>query len=75
MNTPKEERDSAFYQDAFTSSSTWGKGDFERFVQEIGFKEDDPDDFFGQRAFRLWEFMNDEQKAEFASNLDDWLDS
>lgn len=75
MNTPKDERNSEFYRDAFTSSQTWGKGDFERFVQDIGFKDDDPDDFFGQRAFRVWEFMNDEQKKDFSDSLDDWLDA
>ncbi len=75
MNTPKEERDTNFYRDAFTSSSTWGKGDFERFMADVGYTDDDPDDFFGQRASRVWEAMTDEQKAEFASDFDDWLDS
>lgn len=75
MNTPKENRNNEFYLDAFTSASSWGPGEFEKFMQEIGFTSDDPDDFFGRRAWRVWASMTEAQKNEFSSNYDDWLDS
>lgn len=74
-NTPKESRDEAFYRDNFTDSTNWGVGEFESYCESIGFVEPDPDDFFGHRASRLWEAMNEKQKAEFASDFDDWLDA
>ena len=74
MNTPKTERTSDFYMDAFTSSSNWGPGEFEKFAAEVGVK-DDPEDFFGQRAWRVWDSMTEEQRAEFSSDFDYWLDS
>ena len=50
MNTtPKEERDEAFYQDAFTSSSTWGPNVFESQCKEHGITEED-DEFFCHTA-------------------------
>ena len=73
MNTLKRTAD--FYQDAFTASSNWGPGEFEKFITEIGFTADDPEDFFGQRAWRVWGVMTEQQRAEFASDYDAWLDS
>jgi hypothetical protein len=75
LNTPKSERTDAFYEDQFTSSSNWGPGEFEKFVQEIGFVEPDSDDFICQRALRVWEAMTRQQREEFASAFDDWLDA
>jgi len=75
LNTPKADRDDEFYQDQFTSSSNWCPGEFERFVREIGFVEPEPDECFGHRAWRVWDAMSREQREEFASNLDDWLDA
>lgn len=73
-NTPKEERDYWLYQDQFTSASNWGPGDFERFVEELGIIEEAPEDFFAQRAWRVWDAITEEQRAEFASDFDYWLD-
>ena len=75
LNTPKAERNEDFYQDQFTSSSNWGPGEFEKFCQEINFVEPDNEDHFGQRAWRVWDAMTREQRKEFASNFDDWLDA
>lgn len=74
LNTPKSDRDDAFYQDAFTSATNWGPNEFEKFLTELGFREDDPDDFFGQRAWRVWDAMTAEQRKDFVENFDDWLD-
>lgn len=75
MNTtPKEERDEAFYQDAFTSSSTWGPNVFESQCKEHGITEED-DEFFCHTAYRLWCVITEEEKAMFISDYDDWLDS
>lgn len=62
-----------FYLDAFTSGSNWGPGELEKFIQEIGFQHDDPEDFFNQRAWRIWNTMTDEQKNDWATNYDYWL--
>ena len=71
--TPKEERDEAFYQDAFTSSSTWGPNVFESHCAERGI--DVNADSFGQVAYQLWLMLSEEEKAMFISDYDDWLDS
>lgn len=75
LNTPKQERDSSFYEDQFTDSTNWGPGQFEAFCAEIGFIEPDAEDFFGHRASRVWEAMTEQQKADFVSDFDDWLDA
>jgi hypothetical protein len=69
-----ELRNDEFYQDAFTSDSSWGPGDFEAFVAECGLTESDPDDFFGQRAWRVWDALNDSQKQVFIDRYNDWLE-
>ena len=75
LNTPKAERDSAFYEDQFTSASNWGPREFENYCEVIGFVEPDTEDFFGNRASRVWGAMTEEQKADFARSFDDWLDA
>lgn len=70
-------RDDEFYQDAFTTSGNWSVGELEQFMADIGFSTDDPDESFGQRAFAVWEWMeleNEEAKADWISNYNDWLD-
>lgn len=62
-----------FYLDAFTSSSNWGPGEFEKFIQEINFTNDNPEDFFNQRAWQVWNAMTEEQKEDWATNYDYWL--
>lgn len=73
-NTPKEERDSAFYRDAFTSSSTWGPGNFEAECADHAVIPGD-DELFCHTADRLWNALNSEEIAQFASDYDDWLDA
>ncbi len=74
-NTPKEERDSAFYLDQFTASSNWGPGEFEKHCVSIGFTEPDTEDFFGHRASRAWEAMTQDEKNQYSSDFDYWLDA
>jgi hypothetical protein len=73
MVIPKAERDDAFYQDAFTSASTWGPGVFEEHCADHGIDVNAYS--FGQVAYQLWMIMTDEEKAIFISDYDDWIDS
>lgn len=75
LNTPKAERDEVFYEDQFTSASNWGAGEFENFCEVVGFVEPDTEDFFGNRASRVWGAMTEQQKADFAVDFDCWLDA
>ncbi len=75
LNTPKEDRTSEFYEDQFCSLTNWGPGEFEKFCEVIGYTEEDPDDFFGHQAWRCWNAMTPAQRADFASDFDDWLDA
>lgn len=75
LNTPKSDRDSQFYADQFADATNWGPREFEKFCDVIGFVEPDAEDFFGHRASRVWEAMTEIQKADFASDFDDWLDA
>jgi hypothetical protein len=72
--TPKEDRSSAFYADAFTESTTWGPGIFETACEEHGITAEDGE-FFGHTASRLWETYSEAERAEFAVDYDDWLDA
>lgn len=74
MSTPKEDRDSQFYEDAYTSMTTWEPGVFKTECQEHGIAPEDGESF-GQTAWRLWNCLSDDEKAEFASDCDDWLDA
>lgn len=67
------ERNEFFYRDAFTSSTTWGPGVFEADCAAHGITPSD-DEFFCHTAARLWDALNDAERAEFASDYDDWLD-
>lgn len=75
MNTSKEDRDEAFYVDAFTSMTTWGPGVFEADCAEHGIEYDPDEDAFGLIAEKLWEAYSDNERAEFCSDYDDWLDA
>jgi hypothetical protein len=68
----KDERNDEFYRDAFTSSTTWGKGVFETECASHNIIPGD-DEFFCHAADRLWNALTDEEKAQFASDYDDWL--
>ena len=75
MNTTlKEERDEVFNQDVFTSSSTGGPNDVESQGKEHGNTEKDAE-FLCHAGCRLWCVRNEEEKARFNSDYDDWLDS
>lgn len=73
-NTPKDKRDEAFYFDAFTTSSTWSAT---MWRDELAAHNIEPgeDEMFGATAERLWNAYTDEEKAEFCSTYDDWLDA
>ena len=75
LNTPKAERTSDFYRDAFTESTTWGAGNY--FEAECAAHGIIPatDEFFCHTADRLWSAMSDEERSQFVSDYDDWLDA
>ena len=72
--TPKEDRSSTFYADAFTESTTWGPGIFETACAAHGITASE-DEFFSHTAFRLWETYSEAERDQFASDYDDWLDA
>ena len=73
-NTPKEDRNDAFYFDAFTSMTTWSANMWRDELASHGIEESD-DEMFGATAERLWNAYTEEERAEFASDYDDWLDA
>lgn len=73
MNTPKAERDSAFYFEAFTCLSTWSVTMWRDELAAHGLQEGE--EHFGATAERLWNVYTEKERAEFASNYDDWLDA
>jgi len=68
------ERTTEFYRDQFTNASTWGPGIFEAECAEHGVEAGEGE-FFGHTASRLWDAMTEAERAEFAADLDDWLDA
>jgi hypothetical protein len=72
--TSKDERTPEFYREAFTESSTWGPGVFERECAEHGITPAD-DEFLCHTAARLWDALTDAERAQFSSDYDDWLDA
>lgn len=74
MNTPKEDRDEAFYFGFFTEMTTWSKQMWEDELASHHITEGE-DEQFSATAERLWAVYSEEEKAEFKSTLDDWLDS
>lgn len=74
MNTPKNERNDAFYFDAFTSMTTWSSQMWRDELASHGITESDGEQF-GATAERLWNAYSAKEREEFASNYDDWLDS
>lgn len=74
MNTPKDDRDTEFYRDAFCSASTWGPGFFEAMLSEHPEVESDEYEFFCHRANALWEKLSQEEIRDFMASYDDWLD-
>ena len=72
--TAKSDRTNEFYRDAFTTASTWTPAVFADACAAHGIVPIE-DERFADTAERLWECLQDAERADFCSDLDDWLDA
>lgn len=74
MKAPEHDNDPFFYQDAFTSISSWDQRFFDDDCKKHGIIPEE-DEWFGLTARRLWDAYTEEEKAEFKANYDSWLNA